>query len=156
MNIWYYNPHTKTLIGQGKADQSPLEPGVFLIPAFATNISPPEAPEDCDVVFTGGGWAIEEILLPEPEIPTAPLPFPGITATQLRLALLGLGIDNAQVEAAINAMPGTDMQREAARIQWEYATIFLRQHPLVAAIGAALGMTDAQIDEAWLNAATLQ
>lgn len=155
MNIWHYNPHTKTLIGQGKADQSPLEPGVFLIPAFATNISPPEAPEDCNVVFTGGGWAIEEISRPQPEIPTAPLPFPSITATQLRLALLGLGIAGATVEAAISAMPGTDMQREAARIQWEYSTAFERQHPLVVAIGAALGLTGTQIDNAWMEASML-
>lgn len=86
--------------------------------------------------------------------PLAPA-MPAITAAQLRLALLGLGVAGAQVEAAIDAMPGTDMQREAARIQWEYATIFQRQHPLVVAIGAALGMTEAQIDAAWLNAATL-
>ena len=78
-----------------------------------------------------------------------------ITALQLRLALLGLGITAAQVEAAIDAMPGADMRREAARIQWEYATTFPRQHPLVVAIGAALGMTETQIDAAWLNAATL-
>lgn len=82
-------------------------------------------------------------------------PMPAITAAQLRLALLGLGMTGAQVEAAIDAMPGTDMQREAARIQWEYATTFPRQHPLVVAIGAALGMTEAQIDAAWLHAATL-
>ena len=84
-----------------------------------------------------------------------PPPMPTITAAQLRLALLGLGITGAQVEAAIDAMPGADMQREAARIQWEYATTFPRQHPLVVAIGAALGMTEAQIDAAWLHAGTL-
>jgi len=78
-----------------------------------------------------------------------------ITARQLRLALRGLGLTGAQVEAAIAAMPGSDMEREAALIEWEYATTFQRQHPLIVAIGAALGMTDAQIDAAWLHAATL-
>ena len=80
---------------------------------------------------------------------------PTITAAQLRLALLGMGITAATVEAAIGAMPGTDTQREAARIQWEYATTFPRQHPLVVGIGAALDLTEAQIDAAWLHAATL-
>lgn len=94
----------------------------------------------------------EEIAaLPPASQPTMPI----ITAAQLRLALLRLGMTAAQVEAAIDAMPGTEVQREAARIQWEYETTFRRQNSLVIAIGAALGMTEAQIDEAWLSAATL-
>lgn len=79
---------------------------------------------------------------------------PTLTAAQLRLALLGLGVTAAQVEAAIAAMPVTEMEREAARIQWEYATTFQRDHPLVVALGAALGLTEAQIDAAWREAAT--
>jgi hypothetical protein len=94
----------------------------------------------------------EEIAaMPQPAAP----PMPTITARQLRLALLGLGLTGAQVEAAINAMPGTDMQREAARIEWEYATSYQRDHQLVAMLGAALGLTEAQIDAAWMEAATL-
>ena len=94
----------------------------------------------------------EEIAaMPQPAAP----PMPTITARQLRLALLGLGLTGAQVEAAINAMPGTDMQREAARIEWEYATSYQRDHQLVAMLGAALGLTEAQIDSAWMEAATL-
>jgi len=80
---------------------------------------------------------------------------PDITARQLRLALLSLGVTGAQVEAAISDMPVPDAEREAARIEWEYATSFYRQHPLVAQIGAALGMTEDQVDTAWRNAATL-
>lgn len=87
--------------------------------------------------------------------PPPPPPLPAITAAQLRLALLGLGVTGAQVEAAINAMPGTDADREAARIQWEYATTYRRDHPLVAALGAALHLTEAQIDEAWRAATAL-
>jgi len=94
----------------------------------------------------------EEIAaMPQPAAP----PMPTITARQLRLALLGLGLTGAQVEAAINAMPGTDMQREAARIEWEYATSYQRDHQLVAMLGAALGLTEAQIDAAWKEAATI-
>lgn len=84
-----------------------------------------------------------------------PAPMPAITARQLRLALLGLGLTGAQVEAQIAAMPGTPAQREAAMIEWEYATTYQRDHPLVALLGAALGMTEAQIDNAWHGAAAL-
>ena len=80
---------------------------------------------------------------------------PTLSARQLRLALLGLGLTGAQVEAQIAAMPGTPAQREAAMIEWEYATTYQRDHQLVVALGAALGLTTAQIDDAWKEAATI-
>ena len=80
---------------------------------------------------------------------------PTLSARQLRLALLGLGLTGAQVEAQIAAMPGTPAQREAAMIEWEYATTYQRDHPLVVMLGLALGLTEAQIDNAWQGAATL-
>jgi hypothetical protein len=52
-------------------------------------------------------------------------------------------------------MPGTPSQCEAAMIEWEYATTYQRDHQLVAMLGAALGLTEAQIDNAWQGAATL-
>ena len=88
---------------------------------------------------------------PPPALPA----MPAITARQLRLALLGLGLTGAQVDAQIATMPGTPTQREAARIEWEYATSYQRDHQLVAMLGAALGMTSDQIDTAWVGAATL-
>ena len=87
--------------------------------------------------------------------PPAPPLVPAITARQLRLALLGLGLTGAQVEAKIAAMPGTPAQREAAMIEWEYATTYQRDHPLVVMLGAALGLTETQIDNAWQGAQTL-
>jgi len=98
--------------------------------------------------------AAGQLTIQDAPAPAAPA-MPTITARQLRLALLGLGLTGAQVEAAINAMPGTDMQREAARIEWEYATSYQRDHQLVAMLGAALGLTEAQIDAAWMEAATI-
>ena len=104
------------------------------------------------------GEATEIDLTPE-EIaalpPPAPVPMPVITRRQLRLALLGLGLTGAQVEAKIAAMPGTPAEREAALIEWEYATTYQRNHPLVIALGAALGLTEAQIDSAWREAAAI-
>jgi hypothetical protein len=87
--------------------------------------------------------------------PLAAPAMPSITARQLRLALLGLGLTGAQVEAQIAVMPGTTKTREAARIEWEYATSYQRDHQLVAMLGAALNLTEAQITSAWMEAATL-
>ena len=107
-------------------------------------------------VMTGAVTVVD--LTPE-EIAALPAPaapaLPTITARQLRLALLGLGLTGAQVEAQIAVMPGTDTTREAARIEWEYATSYQREHQLVAMLGAALNLTSAQIDTAWVGAATL-
>lgn len=43
----------------------------------------------------------------------------------------------------------------AARMILSGATMFERDHPMVATIGAAQGMTDAQIDDFWKFCATL-
>ena len=80
---------------------------------------------------------------------------PRLSAIQLRLALFSLGLTGDDVAAQIAAMPGAPTEREAARIHWEYATEFPRSHPLISVIGAALGLTEAQIDAAWLQAAAL-
>lgn len=94
----------------------------------------------------------EEIAaLPQP----APPPMPTITRRQLRLALLNLGITSDQVEAQIAAMPGTPIAREAAMIEWRDATTYHRDHALVAILGAALGLTESQIDDAWRQAGAL-
>ena len=87
--------------------------------------------------------------------PTPPPPLPSITRRQLRLALLRLGVSGDQVEAQIAAMPGTPIEREAAMIEWRDSGTYERDHPLVVMLGAALGLTAAQIDDAWKEAATI-
>lgn len=67
MRIYHYNQTTGVFTGEDMADPSPLEPGVFLIPANATEIPPPPCPEGSRQVFVGGSWLIEEIPIPEPE-----------------------------------------------------------------------------------------
>lgn len=86
--------------------------------------------------------------------PPPPPVFPALTARQLRLGLLALGVTRAQVEALIAAIPD-DTAREATLIEWEYATTYDRAHPLVAQIGAALRLAEQDLDAAWIAAASL-
>ena len=39
--VYNYDHHTRIYTGASQADESPLEPGVYLIPAHATTIDPP-------------------------------------------------------------------------------------------------------------------
>lgn len=81
-----------------------------------------------------------------PEIPQS------VTMRQARLALLGAGL-LAGVESAIEALPSP--QKQAAQIEWEYAQEVQRNHGLVPAMASALGMTEAQIDALFTQAAAL-
>jgi hypothetical protein len=58
MKIYHYHPDYKIYLGSSDADPSPLEPGVFLIPAHATELEPPTCTECKIPVFTGSSWTI--------------------------------------------------------------------------------------------------
>lgn len=93
-------------------------------------------------------------LPPEPgPMVLPPAPPPPLTARQLRLWLLSRGITRAMVEAKLADLP--EPVREAAEIEWEYSTEYLRDHPLIVQIGAAFGMSVEDIDAAWPEAAAL-
>lgn len=60
MNVFNFNPGTGLYLGESEADESPLEPGVFLIPAHATDIAPPdEFPAGSAPFFRGDVWQID-------------------------------------------------------------------------------------------------
>lgn len=75
-----------------------------------------------------------------------------VTMRQARLALLGAGL-LAQVNTAVANMPGAD--GDAARIEWEFSSTVERHRPLVLSLITALGLTDAQLDELFRQAAAL-
>lgn len=97
MDIFHYHPITGAFLGAGKADPSPLEEGVWLIPAHATEIKPPVAKEGQQVVYRSGLWVIEDLPEPEPE-PTVqvavqfPDPAAPLTAAE-RLEAAGFDLD---------------------------------------------------------------
>ena len=82
---------------------------------------------------------------PEPaDIP--PVVIPTLTMRQARLALLDVGLLD-EVEAAITA--------PSDRIWWDYSTTVERNHPLVDAVLGAVGKTESEIDEMFIDAAFL-
>lgn len=58
MKVYNYHPEYKYLIGSEEAFESPLEPGVFLIPAHATVVKPPSCRKNMIQVFDGSSWNI--------------------------------------------------------------------------------------------------
>ena len=75
-----------------------------------------------------------------------------VTMRQARLALLAAGL-LAGVDAALAALPEPD--KSAAVIEWEYALEVRRDSPLMAAVSAALGLTDEQVDALFVTAGSL-
>ncbi len=79
----------------------------------------------------------------------APIQVPQtVTMRQARLALLSAGLLDTG-NAAILAAGG------AAQIEWEYASEVVRTSALVSGMAAALGMTEQQLDDLFILAATL-
>jgi hypothetical protein len=74
MKTYNYAPDTGIFHAEGLADESPLEPGVFLIPAHATTLKPPKATLPKVAVFKDGKWVIEELPPPPPEPEPEPEP----------------------------------------------------------------------------------
>jgi hypothetical protein len=58
MKIYNYHSEYKYFINTSIADESPLEPGVFLIPAHATDIEPPTCESNQIQIFNGSSWDI--------------------------------------------------------------------------------------------------
>ncbi len=79
MLAYSYNEITREYTGSEEADESPLEPGVFLIPANAVSIAPPDPMEGYRRVWNDTEWDL--VLIPPP--PAIPEPLPP-TAEEVR------------------------------------------------------------------------
>jgi hypothetical protein len=89
-----------------------------------------------------------------------PLPVPDAASpATIRVALRRLhGVTNAQLDATVGAVlaaipdPG---ERDDAETLWLYSVSIRRDHPIVAAVGAALNLTPAEVDDVFRLAATI-
>jgi hypothetical protein len=84
---------------------------------------------------------------------TPPVP-ESVSARQIRLWLVRHGISLAQVDAAIDAIPD-QLQRDSVRVEWDYAPYVERTHPMLVPLAQALGLTQAGIDDAFIQASTI-
>ena len=86
--------------------------------------------------------------LPVPTLEELRAAMPPLSPRQIRLGLASIGIAEAQVDALL-------AEDAMGMIEWKHATEFMRTHPLVTALSAALSLPDEQIDALWVWAASL-
>jgi hypothetical protein len=93
MKIFHYHSDNGLFLGEGKADPSPLETDVWLIPAHATSEEPPEPGDGEQVVWIDSAWRVQLIPIPEPEPESIlnPEPPPELT-TEQKLEAAGLTV----------------------------------------------------------------
>lgn len=165
--VYSWHPETGLYVGRGWADPSPLEPKVWLIPAHATLVAPPDIPDTHVARWSNGQWTLE--LKPPPPDPETPPSVPtrvisnrqffqqlaiaGLITRQEALAAVKTGEVPEALATLLDNIPPDP--RFNAEMLLSGATQFDRYHPLVAPIGAAQGMTDEEIDQFWIAAGQL-
>lgn len=138
--------NTGRFVGETVADESPLEPGVFLIPALAVDAPRPSIPDGFFARW-GGRWVLEKIPTPvEPE--PVPEMLPSLTPAQFWMQL---AIDGD--EAAALAI--TDTLPRPQQILATKAKDYRIDDPLLLQLAAALGKTEEQIDSFFRKATKL-
>jgi len=90
-------------------------------------------------------WNNGEWILVTPTVPES------VSARQIRLWLINNGIQLAQVENAINNIEDP-ITREIIKVEWEYAPYVERNHPMLVPLAQALGLTENQVDTAFIEA----
>jgi hypothetical protein len=146
-------------VGLTVADESPLEPGVFLIPAGAVEIEPPSIPEGYRARWTSGTWELEKIPEPEPAPEPEPDSAPRIVAmwrarTIMKVTPWGEGTLFDAVQGAIATL--TDpLQKASAEEALERGTDFDRDGVFVPMLMQIVGVSDEQMNDFMIQAAGL-
>lgn len=127
----------------------------------STDIAPAEL--TADYFWNFGTWVFAPNLKTEVSVVQAEVstPLPAfVTPRQARLVLVSNPATDeaypnllAQVEAAFASLP--EPLKTQAEITWEYSTEIQRNNPLIAQMQAVIGFTDEQIDQLFIQAATL-
>lgn len=114
-----------------------------------------EAPEGTALVDTGAGCVIGaaydgSTFTPPQTTQPKPIDYP-LKRWQFQAMVEFLG-KGAAIETAINAIPDA-MQRAIAMARYKDSDIYERSDPLFAQLAPVVGLTDAEIDAAWMQIA---
>lgn len=145
-------------VGPVVADESPLEPGVFLIPGGAVDVEPPMIPEG-KVARWERGWIFETVtesveqeetveLTPE-EVLMNWRDTVEVSRFQARAALFQAGLLE-DIETFI-----ASSEDRFIKIAWEDAAVFKRNSPTVLSLQFVLNLTDEQLDDLFRFALTI-
>lgn len=119
------------------------------LPDHYTFITPPAIPEGKYAQWTGGNWLIlDERPTPLPvEIPQS------VTKRQGRQQMILMGL-LSNVQAAIDTIED-ETERLLAQSFWDDSTQYERTHPQMIQLAQAMGLTDEQLDQAFIAASKL-
>lgn len=158
MKIYHYDLETGAFLGEGTADESPLEPGVFLIPRGAVaGPHPGTPPEGHYMRLINGVW--EAWIIPAtPEEPTVPQKTEAEILTEWRESTV---VSRFQARAALH-LAGLLEQVETymsspdtpilSKLAWQDAQEFRRMSPTVLALAAMLGLSEEALDKLFMDA----
>ena len=150
MKIYNYDENL-FYIGESLADESPLEKGIFLIPAYATTIKPPKYKEGFNIKFNieldtfEYVEIVDELKEKSIEVQTEEdiLPYV-ISPLQFKLQLLEMNLVK-DVETIL----ATDMK---AKIYYENVQTVEKSSPVLLDIASKLGMSQTDIDDFFIKA----
>jgi hypothetical protein len=160
----YQTSYDGYFVGEVIADESPLEPGVFLIPRGCVTEEPPETGINQRARFVNGEWAVEDIPVaqPTPEPTTEELlarerASMSMTFAQMIIGLVTSGwlteeegeqwLDGVlplNVTTIINSLP--EKQRFVAKVRAKRPSVILRNDPLVVALSLSNNKTQEELD----------
>lgn len=120
-----------------------------------TNITPPilsttEIEGEDRANFTGIEWVVVPYKAPSPipvEVPQS------VTKRQGRQQMILMGLLSS-VQAAIDSIPD-ETQRLLVQSFWDDSTQYERTHPQMLQLAQAIGLTDEQLDQAFIAASQL-